>query len=273
MSDEVALSDELFGRFSQLLLSKTGIALKDYKKYLVVSRLARVIGPDKPFATFEGFYQALLTETDGTWTQAFINALTTNYSFFFRDAVHFTVMGQYLRERAGDQSYLRFWSAASSTGEEAYSMAITLANHAGPLPADRRILATDISTKVLALAERGVYGAEAIERHVDPRDQTKYFESVEEDTKFRVKDSLRSRVDFRQLNLQGAYPFQKMMDIVFLRNVMIYFGPDEKTDVIEKIHAQLKPGGLLFIGLSESLAGIRHRFRAYKNSIFMKVGA
>jgi len=273
LSDEARLSDELFGRFSKLLLNKTGIALKEYKKYLVISRLSQLVGPGKRFDSFEDFYQVLLAESDGTATQAFINALTTNYSFFFRDPVHFVVLGQYLRERAADQSYLRFWSAASSTGEEAYSMAITMANHPVPLPPDRRILATDISTKVLTHAEQGLYASEAVLRHVDARDQTKYFEATEEEKRFRVKESLRDRVDFRQLNLQDEYPFGKKMDVIFLRNVMIYFGPEEKAEVVEKMHAQLKPGGLLFIGLSESLAGIRHRFASYRNSIFMKTGA
>ena len=270
MSDDALLSDEMFKRFSQLLHRKTGIALKHYKKYLVISRLAKIVGPTKKFANFEGFYQALLTETDGTWVQAFINALTTNYSYFFRDPVHFGVMSQYLKERGPQEPYLRFWSAASSTGEEAYSMAIVLAKQGDGLPSDRRILATDISTKVLAVAEKGVYPTEAIAQHVEATDQKRYFERLPEDNRFRVKDGLRVNLDFRQLNLQGDYPFRKPMDIIFLRNVMIYFGAKEKAEVIEKMFDHLKPGGLLFIGLSESLAGIRHHFVTYKSSVFRK---
>lgn len=271
MNAETALSDALFGRLALFLLDKTGIALKDYKKYLVISRLGQLVGAGKKFVTFDRFYEALLTETDGVLTQAFINALTTNYSFLFRDAIHFRVMAQYLRDRGPDESYLRFWSAASSTGEEAYSMAITLANSSSLLPADRRILATDISTKVLARAQEGIYAAEEVLRHVDPRDQREYFEELE-GNKFRVKDKLRTNVDFRQLNLQDAYPFRKKMDIIFLRNVMIYFGPQEKAQVIAKMHAHLKPGGLLFIGLSESLAGVHQGFVSYKHSVFRRLG-
>ncbi len=273
MSDDDLLSDELFGRFSRLLHKKTGIALKEYKKYLVVNRLAQLVGPTKKFSNFEEFYQTLLTETDGTSMQAFINALTTNFSFFFRDPVHFGVMSLYLKERGQDEPYLRFWSAASSTGEEAYSMAITLAKQGIGLPPDRRILATDISTKVLALAEKGVYGTETIAQHVEPADQKRYFEAIKDENKFRVREELRANLDFRQLNLQGDYPFRKLMDIIFLRNVMIYFGAQEKAQIIEKMFAHLKPGGLLFIGLSESLAGIHHRFVTYKSSVFRKPGA
>lgn len=272
MSDEAVLSDDLFRGFSQLLLNRTGIALRDYKKYLVVSRLSQLVGPSKKFVSFGDFYKALLTEQDGTFMQAFINALTTNFSFFFRDPIHFGVMGQYLKERGADEPYLRFWSAASSTGEEAYSMAMTLAKHAGPLPADRRILATDISTKVLGLAERGVYGADAVVQHVESGDRKCSFDAVD-GKRFRVKDGLRTHLDFRQLNLLGEYPFQKPMDIIFLRNVMIYFGTQEKAQVIEKMYTQLKPGGLLFLGLSESLAGIKHRFVSYKCSTFRKPGS
>ena len=273
LNDEARLSDELFGRFTKLLSAKTGIALREYKKYLVISRLATIVGPGKRFDTFEGFYQALCQETDGAWTQTFINALTTNYSFFFRDAIHFLALGQYLRDRGADEPYLRLWSAASSTGEEAYSMAITLTNHGAPLPSDRRILATDISTKVLTHAETGLYASEAVLKNVEPRDQKRYFESVDDGRKFQVRPVLREQVDFRQLNLQSIYPFRKKMDVIFLRNVMIYFGAREKAEVVQKMYDHLKPGGLLIIGLSESLAGIRHRFVSYKSSIFRKEGA
>ena len=273
MNDEGVLTDALFTKFSLLLNSKTGIALKDYKKYLVVSRLGQIVGPGKSFESFEDYYHALLTETDGSWMQTFINALTTNYSFFFRDSVHFQVLEQYLSDRAKDEPYLRFWSAASSTGEEAYSMAITLANHTSFLPADRRILATDISTKVLSQAERGVYGAEAIQRHIPPRDLKAFFEPLDNEKRFRIRDSLRGNVDFRQLNLQGDYPFRRKMDVIFLRNVMIYFGPEEKAEIVAKMYERLKTGGLLIIGLSESLAGVPHRFTGFRNSVFQKRGA
>lgn len=270
MSSEEDLSDALFERISHLLLTKTGIGLKNYKKYLLVSRLNQVVGPGKRFGRFEDYYEALSTDPD--LLQEFINALTTNYSYFFRDPVHFEVMEQYLRETAPDEPYLRFWSAASSTGEEAFSMAITLARHQGFLPTDRRILATDISTKVLAQAEQGSYSAEAVLRHVEPRDQTRFFTAADGGKRFQVKDELRAMVDFRQLNLQSSYPFRKKMDIIFLRNVMIYFGPREKAQILDKVYEHLKPGGLLFLGLSESLAGLTHRFVTYRNSVHQKQG-
>lgn len=262
------LSDDLFGRLALFLLNQTGIVLKNYKKYLVVSRLAQIVGTGKRFSNYTEYYQALTK--DPALVQEFINALTTNYSFFFRDTVHFSAMEQYLRENASHQPYLRFWSAASSTGEEAFSMAITLSRFAGPLPQDRRILATDISTKVLTQAEAGSYGIEAVQRHVSDEDQKRYFTYDEQTHRFIVKPVLRSLVDFRQLNLQGTFPFRKEMDIIFLRNVMIYFGPAEKRQILERMYDHLKPGGLLILGLSESTAGIPHKFVTYRNSIHMK---
>jgi len=271
LSDEATLTDAMFARLATVLFQKTGIALKDYKKYLVVSRLAQQVGDGKPFPDFDEFFRALTTETDGKLMQGFINALTTNYSYFFRDPVHFDILAQYLRERAPEQSYLRLWSAASSTGEEAYTMAMTVARSTALLPTDRRILATDISTKVLGIAEKAVYAAETASRNLDERTRNGFFETLEDGKKLRVREPLRKMVDFRQLNLQGPFPFQKKMDVIFLRNVMIYFGQQEKAQLIEKMHDHLKPGGLLLIGLSESLAGIPHRFRSFKNSTFQKV--
>jgi chemotaxis protein methyltransferase CheR len=267
----VDLSDALFGRLVDLLARKTGIRLKEYKKYLVVSRLARAVGPDKKFGTFDEYYQAL--QTDPHLLQDFINALTTNYSYFYRDSIHFSVLARYLRERAQDQSYLRFWSAASSTGEEAFSIAMTVANHQGFLPQDRKILATDISTRVLGSAIEAVFGQEAVLRNVCAEDQQRFFIHEREERRFRAKPQLRSAVDFRQLNLLDPYPFTRRMDVIFLRNVMIYFGPIEKSAIIAKMYDCLKPGGLLFLGLSESLAGIPHRFESYRNSIHQKVEA
>jgi len=267
LSDE--LSDALFGRFAKFLFQKTGISLKDYKKYLVINRLSSLVGPDKSYPTFEDFYDALTSDLDGRLTQDFINVLTTNFSYFFRDPIHFSVMEQYLQALGSQQDYLRFWSAASSTGEEAYSMAIVLTKCSASLPANRRILASDISTKVLTLAERGVYNAEGVEKYVTPEDRLRFF-SHPEPSKYAVKPDLKVGVDFRQFNLLSTFPFQKKMDIVFLRNVLIYMGPEERLDVVERIYAQLKPGGLLLIGLSESLAGLRHRFKMHRGSVFQK---
>lgn len=267
---EFQLSDALFARFSDLLYRKTGILLKEYKKYLVVNRLSRIVGPGLAFPDFASLYRALSEDPDGELMSDFVNALTTNYSYFFRDPVHFRFLEQYLRDKAGTQSYLRFWSAASSTGEEAYSIAITLSVHRDLIPADTKILATDISTRVLRQAESGLFPAKAVEDHVDARVAARYFSPLRDRPFYEVDRGLRDLVSFRYLNLLSPFPFNKLFDIIFLRNVLIYFGQDEKREVILRAYDCLKPGGFLVVGLSESLVGIDIPLKMRRNSIYEK---
>lgn len=267
---EGQLSDELFSRFAELLYRRTGILLREYKKYLVVNRLSRMLGKGQRFASFQELYRALLSDADGSLFAEFVNALTTNYSYFFRDPVHFQLLGQYLREKAGSLDYLRVWSAASSTGEEAYSIAITLLENRALLPADTKILATDISTRVLLKAEEGVFPAAAVAPRVEAGVLKRYFDPLPGQDAFRVKPEPRSMVSFRYLNLLSDYPFKKWMDIIFLRNVLIYFGAEEKREVALRACERLRPGGYLVIGLSESLVGIDTPMRMCRNSIYQK---
>jgi len=267
---EFQLSDALFARFADLLCRKTGILLKDYKKYLVVNRLSRMVGPGLAFPDFGGLYRALVENPDGALMSEFVNALTTNFSYFFRDPVHFRFLEQYLRDKAGTQGYLRFWSAASSSGEEAYSIAITLGAHRSLLPADTKILATDISTKVLMQAESGLFPVKAVQEHVDARLVDRCFALRPEGPRYEIDPRLREMVSFRYLNLLSPFPFKKLFDVVFLRNVLIYFGMDEKREVLRRACDCLKPGGYLVIGLSESLVGIDAPLKTRGNSIYEK---
>jgi chemotaxis protein methyltransferase CheR len=267
---EDSLSEALFLRYADLLYRKTGILLKDYKKYLVVNRLSRLVGLGLAFETFQELYRALLEDPDGELMADFVNALTTNYSCFFRDPVHFRFLERYLRDQAGKQEYLRIWSAASSSGEEAYSIAITLHAHRSLLPADTRILATDISTRVLKQAEKGVFSSAHVREHVDPKLVSRYFSFHPEQGAYEVVPEIRELVSFRYLNLLSEYPFQKKMDVVFLRNVLIYFGAEEKREVVARAYECLKPGGSLVVGLSESLLGVDTPLKMRKNSVYEK---
>ncbi len=269
-ADEGDLSDALFSRFSDLLLATTGIQLKEHKKYLVVNRLSRIIGPGRAFADYNSYYQALSLSPKGPLMAEFVNALTTNYSYFFRDPVHFQLLESYIRERGRGEDYLRFWSAAASTGEEAFSMAITLLRNRDCLPKDCRILATDISTQVLAKAEEGIYPSARISSNIAPADLQRFFKPTKDPERLQVVAEARALVAFRYLNLLSVYPLSKLMDIIFLRNVLIYFGPEEKTLVLRRMYEHLKPGGFLVVGLSESLVGFNHPFVMCKNSVYRK---
>lgn len=268
---DTSLSDALFQKFTTLLQSWAGITIRDYKKYLVEYRLQRLVGPEKRFRTFEELYRALVTDSTGTLRTEFLNALTTNYTYFFREDVHFRFLSYYLRTKSQEQSYLRFWSAGCSTGEEAYSMAITcLEEGFKETTTDIRTLATDISQRALSFAKIGVFPYSRIRTHVPDSLLKKYFLFDREQKTFTVRESLRRMVVFRSLNLMDPYPFQKQFDVVFLRNVLIYFDSKEKEHILENIWKVLKAGGYLILGLSESLVGISHPFTPLKHSIYRK---
>lgn len=265
---ESDLSQDQFRRYSQLLYQHTGIHLGPHKHYLAEARLSKYVGPGKAFPHHRALYEALVADPGGEWMESFVNALTTNFSYFFRDPIHFDALAWYVRERGPTSSALRFWSAASSTGEEAYSMAITLLRHRDALPADTKILATDISTKVLAQARAGRYPMEAVTKSLEAREVAHWFTS--EDDEMVVKPEVRSLVTFGHLNLKDPFPLSRPMDIVFLRNVLIYFDRASKEDVIARIAATLRPGGLLIVGLSESLVEVKHSFKMLRNSLYQK---
>ncbi len=265
------LTDGLFRKFTALLFQKSGITLKDYKKYLVINRLSKLVGRGREFTGFEEYYEALKNDKDGRLTAAFVNALTTNYSFFFRDKVHFEFLKQYLLEKRRSETYIRLWSSACSTGEEPYSMAIICYQILQDiLSLDIKILATDVSTKALETAKKGLYNYSAVDGHVNNGELKTYFDYDRKDNQFQIRQILKELIAFRYLNLFESYPFKKLFDMVFLRNVLIYFNNREKEMVVQKVSNFIKPGGYLILGLSETIFEIKHDLFALKNSIYQK---
>ncbi len=269
MPAEIELSDALYRKFRDLLAERTGIDLKQYKKYLVVHRLSRLVGPGRDYADFGAFHDALVAPGSDALMTTFINLLTTNYSYFFRDPVHFSILRDHLARAVERESCVRLWSAAASSGEEAYSMAITALDNGFDRHRDFKILATDISTRMLERAEEGVYPEDRVRKELRAEDERLWFDRTATG-ELRVRDRVRSLVSFRYLNLLSPFPFSRPMDVVFLRNVLIYFGKEEKELVLEGVWDCLKPGGLLVVGLSESLVGYRHRFAMERNSVYRK---
>ncbi|MEW6526016.1 MAG: CheR family methyltransferase [Spirochaetota bacterium] len=267
------LSDELFKKFVNLFYELAGISLKDYKKYLVEYRLCKVVGPDKEFKDYESLYRALLDDTKGNLRIQFVNLLTTNYTYFFREEYHFEFVKEYIKNNYHTQQYIRLWSAGCSTGEEAYSMAIVCYEVLGKLlhTYDIKILATDISLNVLTFANEGVYHYSKIRGNIEDHLLKRYFHFDKVKKTFTVKEEIKNLVQVRFLNLMDDYPFNKLFDIVFLRNVLIYFDNTEKEIILSKIYEYVKPGGYLILGLSESLVGIRHTFHQLPHSIYQKV--
>jgi len=207
-----------------------------------------------------------------------LDAISTNKTSFFREEKHFDFLKQevfptYVKgKNATGFHRLRFWSAGCSTGEEPYSLAMWLSECFGKNPrADVKILASDISTKVLAQAKRGVYPADSLEE-IPASLVRRYFQRgyARQEGYFRVKTSLREMVEFRRLNLIEPFPFKEVFNLILCRNVMIYFDKKTQQSLINKLYGCLVDGGYLLIGHSETLTGIEHRLRYIQPSVYQK---
>jgi chemotaxis protein methyltransferase CheR len=266
------MTPRLFQRFSEIAYAQAGIRLRDGKEALVAARVAqrmRALGVHS-----EAEYLAHL-EADPTGAElvGFLDAIATNFTGFFREPSHFDELARTLRQRVADgATSLRLWSAASSTGQEPYSMAITVAEAVGGASLDWRILATDISTRALTCAEAGIYDEFAITK-VHKAHRQRYFRNAEPDPagrrRWQVLPALRSHVVFRRLNLARLpLPMHGPMDAVFCRNVMIYFDDPVRRGLVSEIERLLAPEGLLCIGHSETLTRIDTRLKLLRPSVY-----
>jgi chemotaxis protein methyltransferase CheR len=259
-----------FRRFCSIAYDKAGITLGPSKEALVAARVGkrlRALG----LATEKEYLARLEQEEDGEEIIQFLDVISTNHTAFFREPDHFEL----LRRVAGDwkaagKTKLRLWSAASSTGEEPYSIAFTLADALEGLEVDWRILATDISTQVLKRAEAAVYVGQKF-AGIERGEQRRYFDRTATPDAYVVKESIRKHVAFRRLNLATPpYPMRGPFDLIFCRNVMIYFDQLVRQRVISAMEKLLAPGGYLLIGHAEALSGIRMSLRMVRPSIFMQ---
>lgn len=264
----------LFKRFCALAYERAGIALKPGKEALVSARVGkriRVLGLDSE----REYLEHLESDSGGAEIVLFLDAISTNFTSFFREADHFKDLARTVEERVqGGQRRIRLWCAASSTGEEPYTLAITLAEAIGNRGVDYRVLATDISTRVLATASRGVYLAERLEP-LSPAQRRRFFRRAEPGKGgaecVEVEPSLRQHLVFKRLNLATPpYPMQGPLDWVFCRNVMIYFDRPVRQGLIGQIERLLKPGGLLAIGHSETLSGLDSTLECLRPTLYRK---
>jgi chemotaxis protein methyltransferase CheR len=260
-----------YDRVRRLIYEHAGIALSDSKQAMVYSRLTRLLR-DTGHASFNSYLQWLESSkssaVDNRW-QAFVNALTTNLTAFFREDHHFVELAADLQKY--DRKPLRIWCNAASTGEEPYSIAMTVSEALGN-SAVVSLLATDIDTNVLATAQRGVYGIDA--RGVSPQRRQRHFLKGKGDnaTLMRVKPELARGIEFRAHNLiQPQWSLGEAFDIVFCRNVMIYFDNATQHEVLERIHKTMKPDGLLYVGHSESFNDAKHLFRLRGKTIYERL--
>jgi chemotaxis protein methyltransferase CheR len=257
-----------FERVRSLIYKKAGISLHAGKQAMVYSRLSRrlrELGDDSVRSYLDWLEGAQGEAGEAEW-QEFINCLTTNLTAFFREEHHFAVLAAELQTRAKEP--VRIWCNAASTGEEPYSIAMTVVETLGPA-ANVRIVCSDIDTKVLATADRGVYAADA-KGLVDARLKRHFLRGSGANAgAIRVKPELRRLVEFQTCNLmETKWSLGAPFDIVFCRNVMIYFDIPTQRALLERMHRVVRPGGLLFAGHSENFNDSRDLFRLRAKTVY-----
>jgi len=274
---DIVLGEEEFRRISDLVYEHCGINLHDGKKELVRARLAKRLHKGR-FATFSQYIQHVLDDPTGKEFSILVDSLSTNLTKFFREERHFEYMRTQLlprlvkTKRNRERLRIRGWSAGCSSGEEPYSIALTLLE---TLPNkgrwDIKLLATDVSTRILERAQAGIYDKERIEPIPLPL-RNEYLIRRHEGTKerYEVGRALRSLVIFRYLNLMKDWPVKGPIDFIFCRNVMIYFDKPTQARLIRRFYDLLDSGGVLFTGHSESLTGIEHAFKYVQPTIYQK---
>jgi chemotaxis protein methyltransferase CheR len=271
-AQEFKLTDADFERVRQLIYQRAGISLHAGKQAMVYSRLSRRLRETRHagFAEYlDWLARAGGAEGESEW-QEFVNCLTTNLTAFFREEHHFHALVEDLKARASRP--LRIWCNAASTGEEPYSLAMTVAETLGT-SAQVKIVCSDIDTKVLATAQRGVYSVEA--RGLSAERLKRHFMRGKggNDGHIRIKPELARYIEFRTFNLMSPSwaALGEPFDLVFCRNVMIYFDNATQRKVLERMHASMKPGSLLYVGHSENFTEARDLFRLRGKTIYERV--
>ncbi|MEY8516063.1 protein-glutamate O-methyltransferase CheR [Lachnospiraceae bacterium 29-84] len=266
------ITEQEFNRIQVYVKKRYGIDLSG-KQILVSGRLENYILRNG-FGGYDEYMEKVEKSPTGEEARNLINVLTTNHTYFMREFEHFEFMKKTilpkLKVSEASKKDLRIWSAASSTGEEAYTIAMVLKDFFGidHHQWDTKVLATDISTKVLMHAQRGKYLEEQIEP-LPEQWRKKYFKKLNA-LEYQVKPELKNEVIFRQFNLMNTFPFRKPFHVVFLRNVMIYFDDKTKLNLLNKIYDHLAPGGYLFVGTTESVSRNGTKFKYVEPSIYQK---
>jgi chemotaxis protein methyltransferase CheR len=267
---EFPMSGSNFRAISKLAYDHSGIVLSDHKQQMVYSRLARRIR-ELQMHNFDAY----LRKVNSHWEEestAFLNALTTNLTSFFRENHHFNYMAKHvvpeLKKIHAHDKKIRVWCAAASTGEEPYSIGMVLRETFPGNAWDIKILATDIDSNVLATAKKAVYGPDRVE-DFDPSRLKKWFRKAQ-DGSYQIVDSVRSLLTFNQLNLLQSWPIKGPFDIVFCRNVIIYYDQETQKTLFKKIHKVMAKDAHLFIGHSESLFNVCKQFDLIGRTVYRR---
>lgn len=274
-SDGFVFTDSDFNKLRDTIKDIAGISLSDQKKELVYGRLTRRLRALR-LQTFKEYLEYLEEHTD-TELELFTNALTTNLTSFFRENHHFEMMATdihpWLLQRYQQTGRLRIWSAGCSTGEEPYSIAITIAESVpDAFSKNIKILATDLDTDVVAKAASGVYADNRIEGLPKERVKKWFVRGTGDKSGFvKVSDKLRDMITFKPLNLMHSWPMKGPFDVIFCRNVVIYFDKPTQAVLFDRYADMLCDSGVLFIGHSETMAEVCNRFELVGKTMYRKL--
>jgi chemotaxis protein methyltransferase CheR len=273
------IAPKTFQRIADIAQKRWGIHLTERKTALVANRLTSLLRKTDRFGSIEDYVEHLERDANEEDMLVFFDSLSTNVTSFFRDPQHFHFLERELWTPLLRGTIpcpgrrVRLWSCACSVGCEPYSLAIQALELVPDLANwDVRILATDLSNKALAAARRGVYAESAV-RQLDPALREKHFDRVRGDegsTMFRVRDAVRKLVTVRQLNLMDEWPFAGPFDVVFVRNVMIYFDRETRERLVRRLAGYLRPNGVLAVGGAETLSGLDVPLRPAAASVYLK---
>lgn len=263
---DLILTDADFLRIRELIYQRAGIVLAEHKREMVYSRLARRLR-HHGLTRFTDYLTRLERQPDAREWEAFTNALTTNLTAFFREAHHFPLLAEHVRHATGP---VNIWCSAASTGEEPYSIAMTLLETLGGRAANARIVATDIDTDALAKAQAGIYPQEQV-RKLDEARVKRFFQkgTGSHAGLARVRPEVMAMVEFLPLNLLApSWPVKGPFDAIFCRNIMIYFDKQTQTAILKRFAPLMKRDGLLFAGHSENFSYISNAFKLRGQTIY-----
>ncbi|MGF1738418.1 CheR family methyltransferase [Photobacterium satsumensis] len=259
----ITINDQEYREFCRFLEAQCGIVLGDSKQYLVRSRLSPLVSQFS-LSSLSELLQVVVAGRNRELRVAAVDAMTTNETLWFRDTYPYTVLAErILPELAANKRPIKIWSSASSSGQEPYSIAMTVLEtqnrRPGMLASPVQITATDISQTMLETCRTGAYDNLALSRGLSMERRRMFFED-NGDGRLKVNDKVKRMVNFRPQNLKDSYALLGKFDVIFCRNVLIYFSPEMKAKVLNQMAASLNPGGYLLLGASESLTGLTDKF-------------
>jgi chemotaxis protein methyltransferase CheR len=269
----ITITDKEFKQLAAYIKANYGINLRDEKQALVTGRLQSEL-VQNGFNNFSEYYKYIVSDKTGSAIPNLINKITTNHTFFMREEEHFhyfrNIIIPYLTSTVNKKD-LRIWSAGCSSGEEPYTLAMILDDYLGKEKIwwDTKILATDISGKVLEKAKKGVYNNQEL-ASIPSSWKLKYFKETENDNSVLI-DKIRDEVIYRKFNLmEEIFPFKQKFHVIFCRNVMIYFDNETRRNLVNKFYEALEYGGYLFIGHSESISRDETNFKYISPAVYRK---